>query len=94
LQEIGQRITNSTRSSARLVVPKISYFHPGLLGGLTLVAMVKSSHLRNCHDAPTFWLLHYSRLWSVLGKLNVFSNAGNRKSNFAGSGATIFDSTR
>jgi hypothetical protein len=38
------------------------------LSSLTLVAMVKSSHLRNCHDAPAFWLFHYSRLWSVLGQ--------------------------
>jgi len=33
LYEIGHRITKLARGSARLVVPKISYFHPGLLGG-------------------------------------------------------------
>ena len=33
---------------------------------LALVSVVKSSDLRNHYDAPTFWLLHYSRLRSVL----------------------------
>ena len=36
------------------------------LASLALVAMVKSSDLRNRHDAPVFWFLHYSRLWCVL----------------------------
>ena len=36
------------------------------LRGLALVSVVKSSDLRNHYDAPTFWLLHSSRLRSVL----------------------------
>jgi hypothetical protein len=37
------------------------------LNGLALVAMVKSSNLRNRHDTPAFWLLNSSRLRSVPG---------------------------
>jgi hypothetical protein len=43
------------------------------LSGPTLVAVVKSSDLRNYYDAPAFWLLHYSRLRSVLGQRQMSS---------------------
>ena len=45
------------------------------LSGPTLVAVVKSSDLRNYYDAPAFWLLYYSRLRSVLGQRQMSSGA-------------------
>jgi hypothetical protein len=44
------------------------------LSGPTLVAVVKSSDLRNYYDAPAFWLFH-SRLRSVLGQRQMSSGA-------------------
>src|ERR1700722_19604477 len=38
-----------------------------------LVAMVKSSDLRNRHDAPAFWLLHGSRFRSIFGQRQMSS---------------------
>jgi hypothetical protein len=43
------------------------------LSGVALVSMMKSSDLRNHYDAPAFWLLHDSRLWSVLGECEMSS---------------------
>jgi hypothetical protein len=58
------------------------------LSSLALVAMVKSSDLGNRHNTPEFWFLHDSRpLERPWLALNVFSNAGSRQNNFAGSGA-------
>jgi hypothetical protein len=43
------------------------------LSGVALVAMVKSSDLRNHYDAPAFWLLHGSRFRSIFGQRQMSS---------------------
>ena len=48
---------------------------PTELSGMALVSVMKSSDLRNHDDAPTFWLLHGSRLRSVLGQRQMGSGA-------------------
>src|SRR5580704_10609544 len=45
------------------------------LSGVALVSVMESSKLRNRDDAPAFWLLHYSRLRSVLGQCQMGSGA-------------------
>src|SRR6202046_4039467 len=47
--------------------------HTDGLSRLALVAMVKSSDLRNRHDAPAFWLLHGSRFRSIFGQRQMSS---------------------
>jgi hypothetical protein len=40
---------------------------------LALVSVVKSSDLRNHHDAPAFWLRHCSRFRSIFGQRQMSS---------------------
>jgi len=45
------------------------------LSGVALVSVMESSKLRNRDDGPAFWLLHDSRLRSVLGQCQMGSGA-------------------
>jgi hypothetical protein len=54
-------------------MPEAMIVDPDGLSRLALVAMVKSSDLRNRHDAPAFWLLHGSRFRSIFGQRQMSS---------------------
>src|ERR1700721_135430 len=54
-------------------MPEAMIVDPDGLSRLALVAMVKSSDLRNRHDAPAFWFLHGSRFRSIFGQRQMSS---------------------
>src|ERR1700729_973386 len=54
-------------------MPEAVIVDPDGLSRLALVAMVKSSDLRNRHDAAAFWLLHGSRFRSIFGQRQMSS---------------------